>query len=160
MNGEMTIKGILELGEITTATVSGTIDELVDLCERYFKTLGTVPKISIEGDHLAMEIVQIRDMETRRYGTFSQAFYTTNGYPLNEFKPTIYLHRSKGTHLNQRGKTVRHETSAYHLQDKEDPTLSKCHAAQATVYGFRLVLKAQPMLRSRTCANCLRRIVV
>lgn len=160
MSGEMTISGILELGEMTTATAAGTIDELVDLCERYFKSLGTVPKISFEGDHLAIEVVQMKNRDTRRYGTFSQSFDVINGFPLKEFKPTIYIHRAKGTHLNQHGKTVWHETSMYHLQDLEDPTMAKCGAAQATVYGYRLVLKPKPMLRSRTCANCVKGVVV
>ena len=160
MSGEMNISDILENGKITTVLAEGTIDTLVELCEKYFKTLGTVPRISIEGDHMAIEVVQIIDLETRRYGTFSQAFDTTNGFLLKDFKPTIYIHRSKGKHLNQRGKTVWHETSMYHLQDLENPTISKCGAATATEYGYRMLLKPRPMLRSRTCANCLKGIVV
>lgn len=160
MSGEMNISDILENGKIITVLAEGTVYDLVTLCMRYFKTLGTVPKITIEGDHMAIEVVQIVDMETRRYGTFEQAFDTTNGYLLKDFKPTIYIHRPRGKHLNRQNKTVNHETSTYHLQDPDNPTLSKCHAAQATVYGYILVLKPKPMLRSRTCANCLKGIVV
>ena len=36
----------------------------------------------------------------------------------------------------------------YFCKDPDYPDVAKCNAAQATVYGYRLVLKPKPMLRS------------
>ena len=139
-----------EQEEATRVLLEGGVDELVELCRKYFKTLGTVPKISTEADNLLIEVVQFKDLETRRYLPFEKAFDVVNDWPLKDLDPTIYIYRAKGTVGN------RHvEASQFHLQAKDDKELSLCRAVGAGLNGYQLVLKPKPLLQSRTCTNCL-----
>ena len=139
-----------EQEEATRVLLEGGVDELVELCRKYFETLGTVPKISTEAGNLLMEVVQFKDLETRRYLTFEKAFDVVNDWPLKDLDPTLYIHRAKGM-LGDRHV----EASQFHLQAADDPEAAKCRAVTAGENGYQLVLKPKPLLQSRTCTNCL-----
>lgn len=132
------------------ALFEGDVNSLVELCRKYFKTLGTVPKMDTEDDKLVVGVVQFKDLETRRYATFEQAFDVVNNWPLEDLDPTIYIHRAKGKYGDRWV-----EASQFHLQAVDDKELSRCRAVSVGKDNYQLVLKPKPLLLSRTCTNCL-----
>lgn len=139
-----------EQEEAISALFEADVSDLVTLCRKYFKTLGTVPRLSTEDENLVLEIVQFKSLETRRYFSFDNAFEIVNNWPLDDLDPTIYVHRPKGR-LGDRHV----EASQYHLPADDDTTLSRCRAIKANENGYILTIKPKPLMLSRVCTNCL-----